>query len=95
MEDPDDLKPEQWLEPDAAVLNETSLPSSLRRHQYVGQNLALLELRMALAPITHCFQLKPANAGPTAVLSRNTSLHSNCTLQTPVRRCVQLVCKQF
>ena len=61
MEDPDDFKPERWLEPDAAALNERFLPFSLGRRQCVGQNLAMLELRMVLAPITQRFHLKLVN----------------------------------
>ena len=73
----DCFQPERWQpnDPDAALLAELFMPFSLGRRNCVGQNLAMLELKMVLSPPL-----------PTLALSAASSLRHPiaCSLAFPL-----------
>lgn len=57
IHDPDDFIPERW-EPtdiDASILKEICIPFSSGKRNCIGQNLAMLELRLIIATIFRSF----------------------------------------
>mmetsp|Transcript_50232 Transcript_50232/g.104839 ORF Transcript_50232/g.104839 Transcript_50232/m.104839 type:complete len:140 (-) Transcript_50232:129-548(-) len=60
LEGGDEFRPERWLptDPDAARLGDLFMPFSLGRRNCVGQNLAMLELKMAVASLAQHFRFE-------------------------------------
>jgi cholesterol 24-hydroxylase len=60
IRDPHDFIPERWADsdPDAAKLKELSFPFSTGKRACVGQNLALLELKLVLANLIYSYDFE-------------------------------------
>jgi cytochrome P450 len=59
-QDPEAFKPDRWLpsDPDAEKLKELYHPFSMGKRNCVGQNLALLEMKMVLATVFRSFRFE-------------------------------------
>jgi benzoate 4-monooxygenase len=60
IDKPDEFIPERWAEddPDAAVLREMNVPFSVGKRGCVGQNLALLELKLVLSSLFYSYDFE-------------------------------------
>jgi cytochrome P450 len=63
VKDPDLFKPGRWASdhPSAANMKELFFPFSLRKRNCVGQNLANLEMKVALAAVCRSFRFELAS----------------------------------
>ena len=89
----DCFQPERWQpnDPDAALLAELFMPFSLGRRNCVGQNLAMLELKMVLSPPLPTPLYPQLSHSVTLLLAPSPSpcflLHPSPTLSISGRRC--------
>ncbi len=58
MQDPESFIPERWnpSHPDAPILKELFMPFSLGKRNCIGQNLAMLEIKIFLANIFNKYE---------------------------------------
>jgi benzoate 4-monooxygenase len=65
IDKPDEFIPERWAEenPDAAVLREMNVPFSVGKRGCVGQNLALLELKLVLSSVFYSYDFELISEG--------------------------------
>ncbi|PUU77618.1 cytochrome P450, partial [Tuber borchii] len=58
---PDEFKPERWLDPDCTDKKHASQPFSLGSRVYIGRNLALKEIRLVLSKMLWVYDMELVN----------------------------------